>query len=100
MPSLKKTHISPTKAEDLAITEAALLDSDTFQPTEENLQRLASQPAFKVRVRGRPQGSGKKEQLTVRFDKEVIAQFRAMGVGWQTRMNDVLKEWLAKNHRG
>lgn len=98
MPPFKKTHISPTDAEDLAITEAALLDRDTFQPTEENLRQLASQPAFKVKVRGRPQGSGKKEQLTVRFDKEVIAQFKSMGAGWQTKMNDVLKDWLVKNH--
>jgi uncharacterized protein (DUF4415 family) len=48
--------------------------------------------------RGRPVGSGKKErpkeQLTVRFDADVIEAFRQSGAGWQTRMNDVLREWL------
>lgn len=38
-----------------------------------------------------------KVSTTVRFDREVIEAFRATGKGWQTRMNDALKEWL-KNH--
>lgn len=38
-----------------------------------------------------------KEQVAVRFDAEVLAYFRATGKGWQTRMNDALKEWL-KEH--
>ncbi len=46
---------------------------------------------------GRPAGSGNKEQVPIRFDKDVLAAFRATGRGWQTRMNDALKEWL-KEH--
>jgi len=37
-----------------------------------------------------------KVELTVRFDADVSAAFRAMGKGWQTQMNDALREWLAK----
>jgi uncharacterized protein (DUF4415 family) len=33
--------------------------------------------------------------MTVRFDREVIDAFRATGRGWQTRMNQALREWLA-----
>ncbi|MYN17028.1 hypothetical protein GTP81_09710 [Rugamonas sp. FT107W] len=44
--------------------------------------------------RGRPAGSGTKVSTTIRFDAEVLAGFKATGEGWQTRMNDVLKEWL------
>ncbi len=44
--------------------------------------------------RGRPAGSGTKVSTTIRFDAEVLAAFKATGDGWQTRMNDVLKEWL------
>jgi len=47
--------------------------------------------------RGRPAGSGSKEQVAIRFDREVLAAFRAGGKGWQTRMNDALKDWL-KTH--
>ena len=47
--------------------------------------------------RGRPVGSGGKEQVAVRFDRDVLAAFRAAGQGWRTRMNDALRDWL-KSH--
>jgi len=50
-----------------------------------------------ARKRGRPAGSGQKEQVSIRFDQEVLTAFRAAGSGWQTRMNDALKDWL-KEH--
>ncbi len=46
--------------------------------------------------RGRPAGSDK-ESTTIRFDRDVLAAFRAAGPGWQTRMNAALRDWL-KNH--
>jgi uncharacterized protein (DUF4415 family) len=47
---------------------------------------------------GRPVGSGNKEQVAIRFDRDVIAAFKATGAGWQTRMNAALKDWL-KTHQ-
>jgi uncharacterized protein (DUF4415 family) len=32
--------------------------------------------------------------VTVRYNPEVIAYFKATGAGWQTRMNDALREWV------
>lgn len=46
--------------------------------------------------RGRPPGKAKASQ-TIRFDLDVLAAFKATGRGWQTRMNDALREWL-KEH--
>lgn len=46
--------------------------------------------------RGRPVGSDK-ESTTIRFDRDVLAAFRAAGPGWQTRMNAALRDWL-KDH--
>ena len=43
------------------------------------------------RGRGRPAGSGIKEQVAIRLDRDVLAAFRATGAGWQTRLNEVLK---------
>jgi uncharacterized protein (DUF4415 family) len=40
---------------------------------------------------GRPKGSGKKEMVTLRIDRDVLDQFRAGGPGWQTRLNDALR---------
>ena len=58
-------------------------------------EMLAGMAAAKKR--GRPSGSGSKEQVSVRFDLDVLAAFRAYGPGWQTRMNAALKDWL-KTH--
>lgn len=38
-----------------------------------------------------------KEQVAIRLDKDVLSAFRASGQGWQTRMNNALKEWLAEH---
>lgn len=53
--------------------------------------KQAFRKAMKV---GRPPGSGAKISTTVRFDADILQAFRATGKGWQTRMNDALKEWL------
>ena len=47
--------------------------------------------------RGRPKSGITKEHVNLRLDPEVLAQFRASGPGWQTRMNEVLADWL-KTH--
>lgn len=37
---------------------------------------------------------GPKERLTVRFDRDVVAWFKAGGRGYQTRMNAVLRSYF------
>lgn len=41
--------------------------------------------------RGRPLGSGSRELVSLRLDKEALAIFKATGPGWQSRINDTLK---------
>ncbi|MFL9873767.1 BrnA antitoxin family protein [Paraburkholderia megapolitana] len=48
------------------------------------------------RGRGRPAGSNK-IQMNLRIDIDVIEAYKAQGEGWQTRMNDALRDW-AKSH--
>jgi uncharacterized protein (DUF4415 family) len=47
--------------------------------------------------RGRPAGSGTKQQVAIRFDRDVLAALRATGPGWQTRVNEAMREWV-KSH--
>jgi len=49
--------------------------------------------------RGRPAGTAKKTQTTVRISNDVLAFFRASGRGWQTRMDEALKKYVAARHR-
>lgn len=48
------------------------------------------------RTRGRPPKIDPKVSTTVRFDADIIKAFRATGPGWQTRVNEVLRDWLKK----
>ncbi len=63
--------------------------------TDEFFEQADEYQGDRLVKRGRPPGS-KKISTTVRFDVEVIEAFRAGGPGWQTRMNDVLRDWLAR----
>ena len=46
--------------------------------------------------RGRPKAESRKVSTTIRLDADVIAEFRAGGDGWQSRINSALKEWLER----
>lgn len=65
-------------------------DEDDRPLTEEELQ--AGMEAYR-RSRGRPAGSNK-EKIAIRLDKDVLEGLRATGKGWQTRINEVMREWL------
>jgi len=89
MPKLKAGTILPTRAEDAAITAAAMADPDTVPFTDAQWAQVKP-----LARRGRPLGSGTKTQVTLRLDTEVIQKFKASGDGWQTRINDALKSWV------
>jgi uncharacterized protein (DUF4415 family) len=50
--------------------------------------------------RGRPPVSSRKILLSVRYSAEVVEFFRSTGEGWQSRMNDVLKEYVTRKTSG
>jgi uncharacterized protein (DUF4415 family) len=43
---------------------------------------------------GRPPLENPKQQVTLRLDADVLAAFRATGKGWQSRINQALREAL------
>ena len=53
--------------------------------------------SLQAKLRGRPKAAVTKERITIRLSQEVVAQFRASGDGWQTRVDAALKDWL-KTH--
>ena len=42
----------------------------------------------------RKRGAATKEAISIRLSADVVAAFRASGRNWQTRIDDVLREWL------
>jgi len=44
-----------------------------------------------------PQKKPTKIPTTIRFDADVLAELKASGKGWQTRVNEAVRDWL-KTH--
>ena len=49
------------------------------------------------RTRG-PNRQPTKEQVAVRYSPEVLAYFRSTGAGWQTRMDEALREYVSQHN--
>ena len=49
----------------------------------------------KVVRRGRPAGTAKKQAISIRLDRDVLAHFRRSGRGWQARINETLRRSMA-----
>lgn len=60
------------------------------RPFEEAFPALAD--AMRRNVGGRPKSANPKVAVSLRLDQEVVAKFKASGPGWQTRMNDALRD--------
>ena len=82
------------------------LDAHTIQAEEyEDLPELTDDffekadlyEGEKLIRRGRPKSRNRKILLSVRYSPEVVEYFRAMGDGWQSRMDDVLKDWVRQH---
>ena len=81
----------------LAVTKNTSVDPDDApELTDSWFEKADLMQGNKLVRRGRPAGRTKASQ-TVRFDLDVLAAFKATGKGWQTRMNEALREWL-KEH--
>ncbi|MFM0192389.1 BrnA antitoxin family protein [Paraburkholderia strydomiana] len=80
----------PTSEENEAINRGIAADPDTYEVPDEDFK--------KMKRRGRPRLETPKVLLSVRYDADIVETFKATGEGWQTRMNDALRDWL-KDHQ-
>jgi uncharacterized protein (DUF4415 family) len=85
----------PTSVEDRAITKAAKADPDA-QPL--TLKQLKSMVPVRA-LRGRPKSENRKLLVSVRYSPEVVAYFKSTGEGWQSRMDSVLRQYVARQAR-
>ena len=96
--SVEREILIPTDEEEADIQRAIALDPDAPEWTDEDWAR--ARPAVEVvphiverhlRVRGK-QKAPTKEKVTVRLDSDIVARFRESGRGWQTRLNEALRQ--------
>ena len=91
MPVKRKIHL-PSIEEDAELTAAALADPDNLPLTDAQLAQFARKP------RGRPnKGEERKVLISLRIDPAVLAALQGTGAGWQTRVNEVLRDWAKRN---
>jgi uncharacterized protein (DUF4415 family) len=72
-------------------------ESEPYNPNDEAAVAAYWAKATVKRGRGRPAAAMKRPTLNMRVDAEVLEAFKATGPGWQTRINEVLKDWV-KSH--
>lgn len=86
---------------DLKKVDAHIIQPEEYEElpelTDEFFDRAEEYVGRKRVRRGRPSVESPKQAVTIRYDADVVAAFKASGKGWQTRMNEALKDWL-KTH--
>jgi uncharacterized protein (DUF4415 family) len=71
----------PTPEEEAAIQAGIAADPDTYELSDSELEQLKPYEP-------------EKEQVIISLSPEVVKSFKDTGDGWQSRINDALKEWL------
>ena len=95
----------PVIDDDGEVGDLSKVDIDLFRPASEVLDAelyaglIVMNKAANERKRGERgvQKSPLKVSTTIRFDQDVIEAFKASGKGWQSRINDAMRDWL-KTH--
>jgi uncharacterized protein (DUF4415 family) len=83
--------IVPTPEEDAAINAGIAADPDTHEVTDAEFAQM--------RRMGRPRLASPKVPTTIRFDADVLAALKETGKGWQTRVNEAMREWVKTHAR-
>jgi uncharacterized protein (DUF4415 family) len=83
--------------------DAPELDADWFKTATPMIGNQAvSHHVFNQHTikRGHPVGSTKsnpKQQATLRIDADTLSALKSTGKGWQTRINDILRQYVAEH---
>lgn len=91
--SSKRTIRMQSVKDNAKVVAAAKADPDAKPMTKAQLDALVPIRA----VRGRPKSENKKQLLSVRYSVEVVNYFRSTGVGWQSLMDSVLRQYVNKH---
>jgi uncharacterized protein (DUF4415 family) len=91
----RRALVMPSPREDKAITAAAKADPDAQPLTPRQLKAMVPIRA----LLGRPKSANKKLLVSVRYSPEVVRYFRSTGSGWQSRMDGVLRQYVARHSR-
>ncbi len=93
--------VIPTAEEERLINAGIAADSDAYELTDKEFERMKPvvdvHPTIPPRVRG-PQKTLVKDRITIRLNHDVVGYFKGHGKGWQTKINDILQKYV-DSHR-
>ena len=84
--------VSPDQLDDLPELTEDMLDQGRWEVGGEPATLDEARAAH--RGRGRPKLDHAKQQVSIRLDPDVLARLKAMGPGWQVRVNEILRRSL------
>ena len=84
---------SMTLEEEAQWSEAVLVNGGGYQAVKTAMAAKRKQGDRGAQV------NPTKQLVSVRYSPEVLEFFRASGAGWQSRMDEALKEWVAIQKR-
>ena len=95
----KRVFMSKKQNPEFADTENPNWTIQTFKksrPAKEVLPKIFSDQISQelLKPRGRPRLETPKERINIRLSYEVIQHFKSSGVGWQTRIDAALREFI------
>lgn len=88
-----------TGAQDARVKAEIKADPDTRELTAKDFAEAVPFAEMMKRRRGRPKAAKHKVPVTVRLEPDVVEFFRGSGPGWQTRMNDTLARYVARQRQ-
>ena len=85
-----------SKADWDAVDSPELTDEEIagLRPMKEALPDLYAALQADIGKRGPPKT---KEAISIRLDIDLVQKLRASGPGWQSRVNEALREWIDKS---
>ncbi len=86
----------PDVAEDKLVRAAAKSDPDALPLSAKQLKTMVPMRV----LRGRPKSANKKLLVSIRYSPEVVRFFKSTGEGWQSRMDSVLRRYVARHSQG
>ena len=89
MPKLKPGTVVPTDEDEARIKAGIDADPDAYSLTD--AEWVDAKPLTRI---GRPKASVTKERIAIRLSPDVLERFKAGGPGWQTRIDEALRDWL------
>ncbi|GJD94237.1 BrnA antitoxin family protein [Methylobacterium iners] len=80
---------------DFAKVDAHVITAEEYEELPELTDEMMNRAVCMLGGEPVPHATGPlKEQVMLDLDADVIARFRALGTGWQDRVNEILREAL------